>query len=644
MARYRVQGPDGKVYVFEGPDGASPAEVEAFAAQQFGNPKARPQAPEPTRYDPSAGGGTLQFGPIDTGIATPLVVDRLASGAGSGIASVLRAVGGGRLAAAMGLPDTKEEAEALDKPLTDTTAGTVGRVIGQAAPAALAIPFTPVAAGVAGNAAIGAGVGAATGALMTEGDLGDRAAGAAGGFVGGAAAPLLAPVARTVRGAWRGLTEPLTAGGRDRIAGRAIRRFATNPDALDTLAAGRTITGAQPTLAEATRDEGIAGLQRAVSTLDPDAAAALAGRERANNAERVATLRAIAGEPGAELPAASSVRALRRIQQGPSRASAEGTRSAQARVTYGDAFAQGIDQDAAAVVQPQLDELLARPSVQRAMAQARDLAREEGLAIGDEGSVAGMHYAKQALDDMVQTATRSGDMNRARLIGDTAANLSTVLDEIAPAYQQARAAYRQLSVPVNRQDVAARLLESATPERDLLGNRTLRAGPFARALNDEARLIEQSTGFGGAGASLDDLMTATQSQRIQAVRDELETLAALDKAANGKGSQTAKMLASQNLLRQVAGPLGVPDSWLEGVVAQTALRPLAFGARAAEERVAGRVADAMLDPGTASALVRGAQAFDTPRAMSPLEVQLRALLGRTAPAAAGGLSAYGASQ
>jgi len=46
MARYRVQGPDGAIHVFEGPDNAKPADIEAFAAQTFGKQQA-PAAPIP---------------------------------------------------------------------------------------------------------------------------------------------------------------------------------------------------------------------------------------------------------------------------------------------------------------------------------------------------------------------------------------------------------------------------------------------------------------------------------------------------------------------------------------------------------------------------------------------------------------------
>ena len=63
--KYRVQGPDGVVHVFEGPDDATPAQIESFAAQTFG---AAP-APAPAAPRGKAGMFDMLSAPFEMGAA-----------------------------------------------------------------------------------------------------------------------------------------------------------------------------------------------------------------------------------------------------------------------------------------------------------------------------------------------------------------------------------------------------------------------------------------------------------------------------------------------------------------------------------------------------------------------------------------------
>jgi len=524
--------------------------------------------------------------------------ERVLAGIGSGMTSVLRAVGGGSLAAKLGLPATKEEAEAIDASLQATTAGTVGRVIGQAAPALIAVPFAP--AGAAG--AIGAG--ALTGGAMTEGDLGDRALGAGLGAAGGALGAALPTVYRAGKGVLKGLAEPLTEAGRQRIAGRTIQRFATDPAALQGASGAPTITGAVPTLAEATRDPGLATLQRAVGTMDPDAAAALAARTQANNAARLQTLQDIA-DVGA-----------------PARAA----RSTAAKAAYGAAEQAGIDPAIAQIMQPQIKALLSRPSIKAAQAEAKALAAEQGLNIGDNTSVQGLQFLKQAIDDQIGRAVPGS--NQLRALTQTARDLNATLEQLSPGYMKANEEFARNSIPVNQADVAQRLLDKTTGAiRDFSGNQPLQANKFSTALNDEAQLLKNATGQ-RQYKELADLMTPSQMNRIVSVRDELEALSNLNNAANGAGSQTAKMLSSQNLIRQIAGPLGAPESFATGAISEALQRVPSFAMKSFDSRIQKEIAAALLDPKKALEFLAKAQQSD----IRLPAVQLQLLLQRASPA------------
>jgi hypothetical protein len=139
--------------------GYSDAEIAQFMTQAQAAP-APPAASAPppdstakpgSEYDPSLGGGTLQFGPWDTHVPTPQWLERGLAGAGRGLVHTADSVGN-----LFGLvPDsTMENLRGTDAPLMATTAGKVGNLVGEAAATA------PLGGGIAAGADLAAAKGA----------------------------------------------------------------------------------------------------------------------------------------------------------------------------------------------------------------------------------------------------------------------------------------------------------------------------------------------------------------------------------------------------------------------------------------------------------------------------------------------------
>lgn len=169
MTTYTVQGPSGKSYTIDGPEGATADQLgQVILSQSHDERSAAEYQREKAQYNPT--------NDMSTG-------ERVLAGIGRGMTSVARGLGG--LVGLQSDADTAD-AKATDAPLMATTAGKVGSAIGNAAAVAPAIVTAP--ASVAGMGALGtaAAVGGGVGALTTEGGLQDRAEGALGGAVGGA--------------------------------------------------------------------------------------------------------------------------------------------------------------------------------------------------------------------------------------------------------------------------------------------------------------------------------------------------------------------------------------------------------------------------------------------------------------------------
>jgi hypothetical protein len=150
------------------------------AAPAEDGPWAKYSQPEAPPYDPSAGGGTLQFGPWDTGIKTPESVERGLAGVGKAFADVGR--GAGQWLGMVSRDDVAESRR-LDAPLMNTTAGTVGNIVGNVAMLA-PTAMIPGANTVAGAGVVGAVAGAAQPSVSTRETLTNTGFGAAAGAAG----------------------------------------------------------------------------------------------------------------------------------------------------------------------------------------------------------------------------------------------------------------------------------------------------------------------------------------------------------------------------------------------------------------------------------------------------------------------------
>jgi hypothetical protein len=157
-------------------------------------------AAEPQASDPSEGGSTLKvynpFGnDLDTHIPTSQTAERTLAGIGKGFSDT--AAGVHQIALHIGnhlglVPDADiqknqqqiDAAKERDKPLMDTTAGQVGNVIGQAAPAIL-LPEAGIFGSAAEMAALGAAQPTATSGPSRLENAGMGALGGAGGAAAG---------------------------------------------------------------------------------------------------------------------------------------------------------------------------------------------------------------------------------------------------------------------------------------------------------------------------------------------------------------------------------------------------------------------------------------------------------------------------
>lgn len=516
--------------------------------------------------------------------------ERLAAGAGAGLSSLAQGVG-----QRLGLVSQKavDETAALDKPLQDTTAGAAGRVAGVAVPLA-ATSIIPGANTVAGGAAVGALSGLAEPTQTGESVMGNVAKNTILGGAGNA-------LARAIPTTTKALIDPLRQGGRELITGRTLNA-AAGSNAPNIMQAARSpqqfVPGSSPNLAEATQDAGIAGFQLAASSASPEVKRQLAEQAQANTGARIAALRGIAGTPQEQ-------------------AMNTATRDFMTEGFYRQAREAGIDPAMGQAMQPQIQNLIQRMPA-GVMERAQELARLNGEVMGAQGSVNGLQWIKQGIDDLLGATPRGTPMHRA--LAQYKQDLMSTVEELSPAFAQANRNYATFSKPVNENQVGEYLLEKFQPAlmdfSQGVPTRT-RAEAYAAALRNAPGTIRNATGMRGF-SELSDVMSPGGVQTATNVAQDLARSASAQDLAKTTGSTTAQNLAGQNLIRQFLGPLGMPQSFSERAAGSSLAQPvtratnLVYGG--AEQRIQQEIARALRDPAYAARLMEMAR---TPGVKNP---------------------------
>lgn len=328
---------------------------------------------------------------------------------------------------------------------------------------------------------------------------------------------------------------------------------------------------------------------------------------------------------------AAQVGAVRQIGKTPAElAAAEAVRSATAKQLY------GIADDAMVVADDTFASLLNRPSMDKVLARASNLAAEKNQpfqigqnrptqvvpsSIVDEagrplgqtvipGEVAkypgsSLHAMKMAFDDLIKNPERFGiGAAEAKAIGRTRAQFLEWVEDKVSAYKTARETFAAQSKPINQMEVGQFLEKELTPA---LGEETanLRASRFATAAENAPRTIKRATGE-SRFEKLSDVLTPDQIKIVEDVSADLARARLTERqAAAARGAGPDVNLMGTEVMGNVRAPNFIN---IVTTVANDLLRRMQGRL---DRKLAIELATEMLDPAAAAKALEKAMARQT---------------------------------
>jgi hypothetical protein len=554
--------------------------------------------------------------------------ERFKAGAGQSVASTGRGIA--QLAGLLSREDV-DAARQADAPLLRTGAGLSGAITGnvaqivapggalklgakvpqlsRAAPALDAAGSAFLPSTVRGAAASGAGFGA-----VQEVGTGDSRAGniALGGLAGtlGAALPRAA-TAVTERAAR--LSPAFTQGQQERAAAEVLEQFASNPDAVRrALSTSQVLVqGTRPTLAEATEDAGLAGLQKFMGNR-PELQPALRETAEANNAARVKAIEdAFGGADAATIDRLTGARdlAARQILRPISNISLKDVTP----------------------VNNAVDRLIVKNASAKNVREALGAVKEE---IGTIKTVQDAHNVRQYIDQLIsgQVEGRAGAKFAQRELMTVKDVLDRQMRQAYPEWGKFLREYKAASKEIGQVKVGNRLLDKGPNISGVGDIPVLSPDKFSGAAADMDRLAAQATGFRRARA--ENIVTQQQSKVVDEVRRDLERFSRSNSRAApiAGGSATMQNAVGGTRVQDALGPVGA--TMIEPV-SGAALLFLNAARKNYGEKVAGIVNEAILSPDRAAEILarlppKSRRAIT--RQVAPFLNQAGSVSGRTAPA------------
>lgn len=310
---------------------------------------------------------------------------------------------------------------------------------------------------------------------------------------------------------------------------------------------------------------------------------------------------------------------------------AEAARSSTAKQLY------GIADEALVPADKTFTGLLSRPSMDKVIARASELAAEKDIPfqigqnrpaqtvpsaiLNAEGQPMGftnipgevakypgssLHMMKMAFDDLIKNPERFGiGSSEVAAIGKTRGEFLNWAEQKAPAYKTARETFAAQSKPINQMQVGQFLEGKLKPALETTGGETpaaLKAATFATAMENAPQTIKRSTGM----TRFDELSQVLDPNQIKILEDVRADLAraklAESQAAAARGAGPDVNLMGTETLGSVRAP-----NFINNVttVANDILRRLQGKL---DQKLAIELAAEMLDPAAAAAALEKAMA------------------------------------